>query len=335
VAQPFFDRRVRCAVNPAVGTESERHRLDETSADKPINVAIVGGGPAGMEAARVAAGRGHRVTLFEKSGQLGGALRFAAMVYEPNHRYLDWIVRQMEHPNIEIRLNTTASPGTLAAADRIIVATGAKRVRPDIAGADQDHVVDGDDLRALLTGEGLTDSAMSKVPRWTRAAMSVGRRVGVFDRPERIGRLSEFYMPVGDTVVIIGGGLVGIELAEFLVDRDRKVTVVEEGAYLAPEMAHPRRWRVLDDLRHHGAELLDNTEVVSIGAKAVEVRSGDARSHLPADTVVLATGLEGDESYAESLRSANIDPIVIGDCTGVSYLEGAIRDGYEAAISLG
>ena len=96
VAQPFFDQRVRCAVNPVLANEVELGEIERTKAATARKVVVVGGGPAGMEAARIAATRGHHVTLFEASDQLGGALRFAALVYEPNLRLLRWLTRQME-----------------------------------------------------------------------------------------------------------------------------------------------------------------------------------------------------------------------------------------------
>lgn len=341
VAQPFFDQRVRCAVNPVLANEVELGEVERTRADDTRTVVIVGGGPAGMEAARVAALRGHRVTLFEAADRLGGALRFAALVYEPNLRLLRWLTRQMEELDIDVRLSTPADVATIRglAPDHVIVATGAARERSAIPGADRRMVVDGDDLRAMLTGAGDVAGALRKLPLAGRVAATVGRRLGLLDDPGRLARLTEHYMPIGDRVAIVGGGLVGIELAEFLVERDRAVTVFEEGAVMATEMAHPRRWRVLTDLRDHGATLVTGATVTRIDDGIVEYLEGStedgALSSVAVDSVVIATGLVADRTVADRFAAAGIDATVIGDCKGVGYLEGAIREGFHAGLAVG
>jgi len=341
VAQPFFDQRVRCAVNPVLANEVELGEIERTAAPVTKRVVIVGGGPAGMEAARVAALRGHEVTLFEASDHLGGALRFAALVYEPNLRLLRWLSRQMEELDIDVRTATAADVETVRSLnpDRLIIATGAARERSMLPGADLRLVVDGDDLRAMLTGSGDVAAALKKLPFVGRMAATAGRKLGLLDDPGRLAKLTEHYMPIGKSVVIIGGGLVGIELAEFLVDRDRDVTVLEEGDVLATEMAHPRRWRVLTDLRDHGARLVTGATVSRIADGSVHYVVGDevdgAISTVDVDSVVIATGLVADESVADDFRAAGFEPTVIGDCKGVGYLEGAMRDGFHAGAGVG
>ncbi len=274
VAQPFFDRQVRCAVNPALAHEVELADADRSLAATRKRVVVVGGGPAGMEAARVAASRGHQVTLLEASADLGGALRFAALVYEPNLQLLGWMSRQMAALPIDVRTKTPATVSAVRALepDVVIVATGAARRSFEAPGSDLDHVVDGDDLRAMLTGSGDAAAATRKLPVTGRIAATAGRALGLTKDPERLAKLTKLYMPVGDNVVIVGGGLVGIEIAEFLVDRKRSVTVIESGPDLAPEMAHPRRWRVLTDLRDHGTEFVTDATVTRITADQVHYR---------------------------------------------------------------
>ena len=333
VAQPFFDRRVRCAVNPETANEATVSvRLRQAAAD-PQRVVVVGGGPAGLEAARVAALRGHRVTLLEKSSVLGGALRFAALVYEPNAELLAWLEHQVARLGVDVRRRCDATIQTVAALepDVVIVATGAGRERPAISGADAAHVVDGDDLRALLAGEG----SVHKLSRVGRLAARVGRLTGITRRTAWLARLTHHYMPVGRRVVVIGGGLVGIELAEFLADRGRAVTVLEQGPLFAGEMAHPRRWRVLHDLRSHGTELVAHATVIDIEADTVRYQVGDAVERIVADTVVIAVGMVARHDVADELRAGGFDPIEIGDGTGVGYLEGAIRDGFNAGYGVG
>ena len=337
VAQPFFDQRVRCSVNPVLANEVELGEIERTKAPTTKRVVVIGGGPAGMEAARVAALRGHDVTLFEASDHLGGALRFAALVYEPNLRLLNWLTRQMKEQGVDVRLTTAADIEAIRTIgpDVLIVATGAARERSTLPGADKRLVVDGDDLRAMLTGSGDVAAALKKLPFTGRIAATIGRRFGLLDDPGRLAKLTEHYMPIGKNVVIVGGGLVGIELAEFLVDRDRSVTVLEEGSVLATEMAHPRRWRVLTDLRDHGARLLTGATVTRIDDGSVTYAVDGESATVDVDSVVIATGLVPDESVADLLRAAGLECAVIGDCKGVGYLEGAMREGFHAGVGVG
>ena len=336
VASPFFDRRVHCAVNPALGNETELADATRTRAADPKHVVIVGGGPAGMEAARVAASRGHRVTLFEASSHLGGALRFAALVYEPNQRLLAWLTRQMTALGVDVRTDSPATPGDIAALqpDALLVAVGGARQRSPVPGAQLDHVVDGDDLRKVLTGSGEGDA--TKIPLIGRLAAGAGRLLGLTGDPGRLAALTRLYMPVGKRVVIIGGGLVGIEIAEFLVDRKRSVTVLHEGPTMAPEMAHPRRWRVLADLRDHGATLTTGATATRITETEVHYRLDDnTEASVAAESVIIATGLIGNPNLSQWGDVDGIEPVMIGDATGITYLEGAMHDGHHAALALG
>ena len=337
VAQPFFDRAVRCAVNPMTASESSLGSAERDRAEVPKRILVVGGGPSGLEAARLAKLRGHDVVLCEKSSQLGGTLRFAALVYPPNERLLDWLETQVRKLGVEIHLDTEVDDELIReiGPDEVLVAAGAKRERPAIPGVDQAHVFDGDDLRALLTGQG-DGEASKKLGLLARAAVRVGRATGITSSPSKLREASKAYMPVGERVVIVGGGLVGLELAEFMVLRGRKVTILEEGPKFGLEMAHPRRWRVLDDLRKHGVEMIAEASVEAIEREAVSFRVGDASESdsRPLDTVILAVGLGAHPEIVESLSAAHVPVRTIGDVGGVGYLEGAIRDGFRAALDL-
>lgn len=340
VAQPFFDRPVRCAVNPMTGRESRLAAAERTAAPTSKRILVVGGGPAGLEAARLASLRGHSVVLCEKSSQLGGTLRFASLVYEPNERLLDWLETQVRKLGVEIRLETEVTPALIRklAPDEVLVAAGATRKTPPILGIDREHVFDGDDLRALLTGDG-DASASKKLSLVGRLAVRAGRATGITGRPGLLREASKAYMPLGKQVVVVGGGLVGLELAEFLAERGRQVVVLEEGPRFGLEMAHPRRWRVLHELRELGVGLVANAVVREIGEREVayEIRSSPSEGQLasaPADSVILAIGLEANPGVAARLKEAGVPLREIGDVTGVGYLEGAMHDGFEAALAL-
>src|SRR5262249_50347434 len=205
VAQAFFDRPVRCAVNPEAGKEAERTPLVRTPAARRRKVLVAGGGPAGMEAARVATARGHEVVLCEASARLGGTLRLAALVYEPNERLLRWFEARMKELPLALRMEQEVTPALVReiAPDVVIAAVGASHARPQIAGAELPHVFDADDLRALLTGQGAA-AAGGKLSALGRLAVRAGRLAGLTDDPARLREASRAYMPIGRRVVVIG-----------------------------------------------------------------------------------------------------------------------------------
>jgi NADPH-dependent 2,4-dienoyl-CoA reductase/sulfur reductase-like enzyme len=238
-----------------------------------------------------------------------------------------------------VRLFTEVTPELIReiAPDIVFAAIGPQREPSKIPGADRDHVFDGDGLRELLTGDGDT-GAEKQLSIAGRLAVRIGRFTGVTSDPSKLRRASKIYMPVGKRVAIIGGGLVGAELAEFMAERGREVSVFEEGPVLAKEMSHPRRWRVLHDLRDAGVVLHAETEVTAIGADTLEFRSLGSETNvqsLPVDTVIIATGLVANPEGVEALRSAGVPLVVIGDANGTVYLDGAIEQGFMAAIDLG
>jgi 2,4-dienoyl-CoA reductase (NADPH2) len=304
VAQIFVNRSLYCAVNPLTGHEHERS-LEPAS--EPRQVLVAGGGPAGLEAARVAALRGHRVTLCEKSGNLGGTLRFSSLVYEPNGRLARWLETQVRELGVEIRLGQAVTPELVAelAPDVVLVGVGARREAPELPGVELPHVWSGDDLRALLTGE--EGAAAERRLSWAqRALLSAGRLVGVGEDIDRLRELSRRWMPLG-----------------------RRVAV---GPSFAPQMAPPRRWRALHELREHGVELLAQTRVERIEARQILCRRGDEEPRaIPADAVILAAGVRESRDLADALRAGGCEVHEIGDCGGVGYIEGAIHEGARVA----
>ncbi|MFJ4387807.1 FAD-dependent oxidoreductase [Pseudomonas sp. NPDC089408] len=330
VSQIFINERVKCAVNPQTGHEAERVI---TPADHARHIAVVGGGPAGLEAARVTALRGHRVTLLERSERLGGTLFFAALAYPENGRLLDNLQYQVRQLPIDVRLGVGVSAALLRdlGVDQVIVATGAQRAAPDIPGATQDHVWSGDELRRLLTGDRADEIARSKLSLTQRAMMKAGSLIGVTDSSEAMQKLSHVWMPLGKRVTIIGGGLVGLELAEFLIARGRQVCVLESASHLGRELAIVRRWRVLHGIRVHGGQLLTAVTVTAIEGKYVRYRTAEGEAcEVRADSVVLASGAMPDTTLAQALGNEGFKVVSIGDCESLGYIEGAIAAGHRA-----
>ncbi|MDE1165233.1 MAG: FAD-dependent oxidoreductase [Pseudomonas sp.] len=332
VSQIFINERVKCAVNPQTGHEAERVITPAANAQ---HIAVVGGGPAGLEAARVAALRGHRVTLLERSERLGGTLFFAALAYPENGRLLDNLLYQVRQLPIEVRLGALVDAALLRdlAVDQVIVATGAQRAAPNIPGAQQNHVWSGDELRRLMTGDHAHDIAKRKLSLAQRTLMKAGSLIGVTDSTEAMQKLSHVWMPLGKRVTIVGGGLVGLELAEFLIARGRQVCVLESTLHLGRELAIVRRWRVLHGIREHGGQLLVGVTVTAIEGNRVRYQTAEGESaEVGCDSVVLASGATPDTTLGDALSRAGLKVASIGDCQSLGYIEGAIAAGHRAGL---
>lgn len=333
VSQIFINNPLRCAVNPRTGHEVERVI---TPAEKPKSVLVVGGGPAGLEAARVAAMRGHTVTIAEQGKRLGGTVFFAAIAYPPNGKLIENQIHQVQQLGVEIKLKTEVTPEWVQAQapDAVIVATGALRDAPPIRGGNRSHVFDGDQLRKLMTGEDAR-VAKAKLRGWQRFMMWLGGLFGLTRTPERVHRFSHIWMPVKRQVAIIGGGLVGLELAEFLAHRGREVVVLEEGETLGAELALVRRWRILHELRAAGVMLVKQAQVKSIEPDHVIYNTGgDTPQTVSADTVIIARGARENHSLARRLMDAGVDVIEAGDGHQLGYIEGAVRSGFDAGLNV-
>ncbi|MBU6269035.1 MAG: FAD-dependent oxidoreductase [Sphingomonadales bacterium] len=331
VSAIYTGEPARCAVNADLGREYLRQRAGPAK-----HVVVVGGGPGGMDAARRLRAAGHRVTLLEQSPRLGGTVRFAGLAYPPNQRLLEWLVREVEASGADIRCNTRATADLLAtlAPDHVIVATGAVRAMPAIPGADLPHVFSGDDLRELMFG-GSSPALRRKTGLLTRLATRIGAATGITANLDLVRKLTHAWMPLGRRVVILGGELVGIELAEFLHERGRDVTVIEEAPRLGKGLTLVRRMRILSELAEHGVALVAGARDVAISADAVRYTdaSGESRT-VAADTVIVARGAAGDLTLADELRAAGFAVTAIGDANGVGYIEGATRGAFDAVLGL-
>ncbi len=327
VEQNFFDDPPVCAVNPALG-----QRLPPwTDADAPRHVVVVGGGPAGMEAARIARERGHRVTLLEAGDRLGGTAWFSQVTTPENGPLVDWLSRELDRLGVVVQLSTRADTSVIEALrpDVVVVATGAVRGRPDVPGADLPHVRTGDELRGLILGE-----ASPSHPAWLRTLSRVGRSLRITANAGLVRAITRRWMPVGRHVAIIGGGLVGLELAEFMAERGRRVTVLEPGGQLGLPMAMPRRWTAVRRAADHGVTLVRRAELTEITPTEVVFRADGEIARACADDVVVASDVTASSKLADQLAPLGLEVHVVGDADHVGYIEGAMVSAWSVASSL-
>jgi 2,4-dienoyl-CoA reductase-like NADH-dependent reductase (Old Yellow Enzyme family)/thioredoxin reductase len=330
VSQIFVNKPLCCAVNPAVGNE---HQPAIIATDKK-HMVVVGGGPGGMESACALAEAGHKVTLIEQSSQLGGTARIAALAYEPNGRLIDYHRHKMLQLGVSVKLNTKATPEQLSELkpDHVIVAVGANRQAPDIQGKAANFVFDGEEMRGLLLGG--DTRGMAKLPLWKRVFVSTAQTLGLTNHIGLVRELSKLWMPLGKRVVIIGGGLVGVEIAELLIERGRHVTLLEPSRDLGPELSIVRRMRVVHLLKEHGCELHTQVTIDKLVNGKVFYHHNGQAIQLATDHVIIAQGAQTNTSLAEQLESAGFKVTSVGDCREIGYIDGAVHNARQAVNAL-
>lgn len=309
---------VVCRVNAALGRERE-YAVRPASTRK--TVLVVGGGPAGLEAARVAAERGHRVVLYEKEHRLGGSLPVASLV-KGDHRedlmaLADYLATQARKAGVEVH---TGIPATAAIArelepDVIVLAAGGRHEVPDIPGIGSRRVLSGERLHRLV-----------------KLALKVSS-------PRLLRRLAGLWLPmVGKDVVVIGGRLHGCQTAELLVHCGRRVTIVDTGSpeqigagmvdvFLKPYLLY---W-----LADHGVEILSEVRCDEVSDRGLVVTTADGTSRtLRADTIITALPLRPNRQVQQEFAECAPDVRDIGDAHEPGLIFHAIRAGAAAGRAI-
>ena len=335
VSQIYILKPVKCAVNPETAFENTTRQLIAT--DKPRHIAVIGGGPGGMETARRLSIRGFKVSLFESGKRLGGTLQFASIAYTPNERLMDWLRLQIKNSDVEVNLNTTATVETITRlnVEEVIVATGATRDMPSgIPGSHRDFVLSGEEMRALVLSEQHPE-LKRKTSFFTRLMVLAGSLTGATGFPGLLRQATRAWLPLGKKITIIGNELVGLELAEFLAERGRKVTVIDNAGRAGKGLYLVRRLRMLEELEDLGVVIINKADKITINDQAVTYisKQGD-KGCIDADHVIVAKGATGNTSLAEAFKEAGFKTHVVGDCNSVSYIEGAMEAAAELTATL-
>ena len=333
VSQIFINKPMMCAVNSQLGNEYRDENIIHTTADQK-KILVIGAGPSGMESARLLAMRGHHVEVWEKDKDIGGTLRVAALAYEPNGRLINYLKNSLDELGVKIKMRSLATPESIKAfdPDHVIVAIGAHREAPSIKGKEGRNVFDGEQLRGLLFGS--DSNAIKKLSLFQQIILKMGRASQLLRSISALRFLSKIWMPISRNVVVIGGDLVGLELAEFLIERGRNVKVLEPTGSLGPNLSIIRRSRVVHLLKEHGVDLLTNVEIKEIDGQEVIVQHEESEKIFPADQIIIALGANANLNLSDELNNMNIPVTSIGDCTSVGYIHGAIADAREVAINL-
>jgi thioredoxin reductase len=280
-----------CSVNAVFAREREWTQLEPAAEKK--KVMIIGGGPGGMEAARIASLRGHEVTLYDRGQELGGQLLLAAA--PPGKRRLLWIrdylAVQLEKQGVKVNLGVDVTPEMIDSEhpDAVVLATGAIPKESDVIDTSDERVVSSWDI--------------------------LGGQVE----------------PVAQKVVVIGGNMLGCEVAEFMADQGNLVSVIKmrPGAEMAEDCEPTNRRGLLDSLQECRVSLLSGFKVAGLtgdGVKVVPRDSGEERT-LEAETIVLALGATPERSLVDDLKKEEIEFHPIGDCRQPNNIRQAIYEG--------
>lgn len=303
----------KCRVNPSLGYERE---YAITPASTPKNVMIIGAGPAGMEAARVAHLRGHNVTLYDKADALGGRLDLAAMIKGTDVENVlpikAYLTRQIKKLGIRVRLNTEVTPELVMQEkpDVVLIATGGQYTYPDVPGIGLPHVTG---VKAL--------AAKVKLPL---------KLLG----PRLLNSLTHFFLPVGKDVVILGGQIEGLQGAVFMKKRGRNVTVLEPSETIGGGIPEKYLIRLPWWFQKRGVRVLTGVRYEEITPEGVVVTTKEGQRELvPGSTVMVLTPQEPDVRLADALKGL-VEVHVLGSTGGAEsgLMIDALADGRRIGV---
>lgn len=304
---------IRCRINANLGRERE---FAIKAAVKIKQVLVVGGGPSGMEAARVAALRGHKVTLCEKSTKLGGLIPLASMLKDIETDELIAVIRYMERQirkaGVTVKLNTEVTPVLIAELkpDVVVIAAGGVDSAMDIPGVNGRNVVTSAKLHDQL------------------------KFYSRFFGPKTMARLTKVWMPIGKNVVVMGGTIHGCELAEFLIKRGRKVTIVHNGTEIGEGMTGDDKFQFMRWIAGKNIPVITGAVIEKITDTGLIIINGGKEQPIKADTIAFALPLQSNHALQQQLDEKLTEIYAIGDCNEPHLIADAIAGGSKIGHSI-
>jgi NADPH-dependent 2,4-dienoyl-CoA reductase/sulfur reductase-like enzyme len=290
----FQDQDLACLGNPFTGREWQYNPEEKAGSSK--RVLVIGGGPGGLEASRIAALRGHEVFLYEKDEKLGGLMSIASI---PPHReeireLVDFLISQVEKLGVNIRLGRAVDEVVINAVkpDTIVMATGSKPLVPSFIGEEKENVV--------TTGEAILTGA-----------------------------------PFGRNVVVAGGGLVGCETAEFMAAKGARVTILEMLDDIGIGMGTLDKALLLNRLKELKVAMITGCKVKAFeGKNVIAEKAGREEVINEVDTIVLSLGYQPEVAILPLIKRMKIPYCMIGDCVEPRKITEAIYEGFINAYQL-
>jgi len=283
---------IKCTQNPEVGNENN---FEIKPATKIKKVVVIGGGPGGLEAARVSAIRGHDVVLYEKEEKVGGKLRMLGRLpgREEWNTMIQYYLEQLDNHKINVRVRCEGTLETVKkeAADAVVVATGSK-----------DRIESSPGIKMAST------------------AMDV---------------LAGKIKAMGKRIVVVGGGIVGCEVACFLMSQGKAVTFLARKGKFWDHVGRSKKWYLQPRFKSAGMEMIPFLNIEEIFPKGIKIVDIDGKSrYIEGDHIVIDVGTEKNTGLYEEIKAENIEAYLIGDSKEPNSMLNAIHEGSAVARSI-
>ncbi|MCF8034337.1 MAG: FAD-dependent oxidoreductase [Desulfarculaceae bacterium] len=313
---------VGCMVNPRAGREAKDPGPEPAAA--PKKVVVIGGGPAGCQAAITAAGRGHRVVLMEKAESLGGQIAWwnEPLMKNDFGSIPAWQAATLEDLEVEVQLGAEATAETVAGLgpDAVVLATGSAPARPPIPGADGERVFTAWEV---ISGQALCQGRVVVI-----GGGAVGLETALY--VARQGALT----PEQTYFIELFGAETPEVTARLVAQGSHPVTVLEALPKIGAGIGRSTRWITFGLIKRFGVTVHTKVEVKAIGQGTVTAVIDGQEQELQADTVILATGTKPQDGLAAELEARGIEVLAVGDAGGGADALAAIRSGYKAGAGL-